>query len=106
MSIHILAKRHGRFQIHPQQAKDQAKKKTFSIQIIPSSIIPIPPPPVIDNQEGMGSIKIQPPSPPTTSTVTLKKKHSDFHLTLMAKSLIPGYPACKMMEKGSSTIIE
>jgi hypothetical protein len=106
MSIHILARHHGRSQIHLQQAKDQEKKKISTIQTIPSSIIPIPPPPVIDNQEEMDSIKIQPPLPPTTSTVTLRKKLSDFHLILMAKSLIPGYLVCKMMEKGSSTIIE
>jgi hypothetical protein len=105
MSIHILAKRRGRFQIHPLQAKDQAKKKISTIQTTLSSTTPIPPPPVIDNQQGMGSIKIQPPRPPTTSTATLRKKHSDFHLILMAKSLIPGYLACKMMGKGSSTII-
>jgi hypothetical protein len=106
MSTPILAKRHGRSQIHLRQAKDQGKKKTFSIQIIPLSTIPIPPLPVIGSQEEMDSIKIRPPRPPTTSTATLRKKHSDFHLILMAKFLIPGYLACKMMGKGSSAIIE
>jgi hypothetical protein len=106
MSIHILAKHHGRSQIHPQQAKAQGKKKISTIPTTLSSTIPIPPLRAIDNQEGMGSIKIQPPRPPTTSTATLRKKHSDFHLIPMAKSPIPGYPACRMMGKGSSTIIE
>jgi hypothetical protein len=106
MSIHILAKRHGRSQIHPQQGKDQAKKKISTIQTTLSSTIPIPPPPAVDSQEEMGSIKVQPHPPPTTSTATLRKKHSDFHRILTVKSLIPGYPACKMMGKGSSTIIE
>jgi hypothetical protein len=105
-SIHILARHHGKSQIHPRQAKDQGKKKISTIQTTLSSTIRIPPPPAIDNQEEMDSIKIQPPPHPITSTATLRKKHSDFHLILMAKSLIPGYPACRMMEKVSSTIIE
>jgi hypothetical protein len=105
-SIHILAKHHGRSQIHPQQAKDRGKKKICTIQTTLSSTIPIPPLLVIDDQEGMGCIKIHPPPHPITPIATLRKKHSDFHPILMAKSHIPGYLACRMMEKGSSTIIE
>jgi len=53
MSIHILAKRHGKSQIHSRQAKAQAKKKISTIQTTLSSTIPIPPLRAVDNQEGM-----------------------------------------------------
>lgn len=104
-SIHTLARRHGKSQIHLQQAKDLESQKISTIPTILSSIIPIPLR-VIDNQEVVDSIKTLPLHRPTTFTATRKKKHSDLHPTPMAKFLIPGCPACRMMGKASSTIIE
>jgi len=104
-SIHTLARRHGKSQIHLQQAKDQESQKKSTTRTILSSIIPIPLR-VIDNLEAVGFIKTLPLRPQTTSTANLRERHSDFHPTPMAKSPIPGSPACRMMGEASSTIIE
>jgi hypothetical protein len=93
-------------QLAKDQEKDQEKKKISTIPTIPLSTIHTRHPPNASQGE-MGITKLLNLHLRTTSTgMLVPKNHSDFHLILMAKSLILGYPECRMMEKDTFTIIE